>query len=398
MMITSKVSLLIKPLPSHHAFAFRCQSTLAERMKRAAGTGTYESEEDQRHRLEEQIDSQGEQFRELFVMPKRKLLAQVQLERMTGRAEQPKYSRPDVHDRLAVRRPRVEEMSPDQDWPSVWPSAATYRSSVVPLPIRMGSRKYPEKRAPFKRVGNLELLKIPNFLHLTPEHIKRHCEAIKKFCTPFPKEILDDPLLAEKHFPITVTYSDYLHQGTSLRDPRARTTTIEVKLSSFDFDDHAKDKLRHLVGKRYNEKTDTITIVTDRCHTRKQNREYGDFLLTALYFESKRLESWEEQKMREDNIKVEFTGSKIEKRIIEFVEKAAKSNEEKLPPAAEAIKNNEGDEKSILQHPTVKEFAETWYNYRNQKETPELTRSYEEKVRALLGIERLDSTKEEKKL
>ena len=78
-------------------------------------------------------------------------------------------------------------MPTDQDWPSVWPAAATYRSSVVPLPIRMGSRPNPEKRAPFKRVGNLELLKIPNFLHLTPEHIKRHCEAIKSTIFSFPE-------------------------------------------------------------------------------------------------------------------------------------------------------------------------------------------------------------------
>jgi small subunit ribosomal protein S35 len=403
-MITSKSTLLVNSLPSQYAVALRCQSTLAERMKRALGRGGYESEEDQRHRLEEQIDSQGEQFREPFIMPKRKLGAQIQLERMTGRAEQPKYSRPDIHDRLAVRRPRAEEMSPDQDWPSVWPAAATYRSSVVPLPIRMGSRKYPEKRAPFKRVGNLELLKIPNFLHLTPEHIKRHCEAIKKFCTPFPKELVDDPALAEKHYPITVTYSDYLHQGTSLRDPRARTNTVEVKLSSFGFNEHDKEKFRHLVGNRYNEETDTVTIVTDRCYTRKQNRDYADFLLTALFYESKKLESWEEQKLRDDNIKVEFAGSRTEKRIIELVERAAKAataeNNDgvKLPPAAEAIINNEGSEKAILQHPTVKEFAETWYNYRNQKETPELTRSYEERVRRLLGIQRLDSNTEEKKL
>uniref|UniRef100_A0A914YS44 Ribosomal protein S24/S35 mitochondrial conserved domain-containing protein n=1 Tax=Panagrolaimus superbus TaxID=310955 RepID=A0A914YS44_9BILA len=289
-------------------------------------------------------------------------------------------------------------MSPNQDWPSVWPAAATYRSSVVPLPIRMGSRKYPEKRAPFKRVGNLELLKIPNFLHLTPEHIKRHCEAIKKFCTPFPKELISDTKLAEKLCPVTVTYSDYLHQGTSLRDPRARTNTIEVKLHSFGFNEHDNDKLRHLVGNRYNEETDTITIVTDRCHTRKQNRDYADFLLTALYYESKKLEPWEEQKLRDDNIKIEFAGSKVEKRIIKLVEKVAESLDgEKILPAAEAVKNNEGNEKAILQHPTVKEFAETWYNYRNQKETPELTRSYEERVRALLGIKRLDSNKEEKK-
>uniref|UniRef100_A0A7E4VQ62 MRP-S28 domain-containing protein n=1 Tax=Panagrellus redivivus TaxID=6233 RepID=A0A7E4VQ62_PANRE len=353
----------------------RLNSTLASRMKRAAAaSGSYESEEDQRHRLEEQVDEYGEQFRELFINPKRKLAAQLQLERMTGRTEREKYSRADIHDRLAVRRPRSEEMPVDQDWPSVWPAAATYKSSVVPLPIRMGTRKKPEKRAPFKKVGNLELLKIPNFLHLTPEHIKRHCEAMKKFTTPFPPELIQNPSLAESEFPVTVRYSDYLHQGTSLRDPRARVNTIEVKLDSFpDFDEHAKDKFRHLVGSRFNEETNTLTIVTDRCYTRKQNREYADFLLTALYYEALKVESWEELKARNDNLKVEFAGSKVEKRIAELAKKA-----EDVSPSA------------------VKEFAETWYEYRNQPETPELTRSYEDSVRKLLGISRLVETEKPK--
>ena len=29
------------------------------------------------------------------------------------------------------------------------------------------------------KYGNTELIKIPNFLHLTPPHIKKHCQAIK---------------------------------------------------------------------------------------------------------------------------------------------------------------------------------------------------------------------------
>jgi len=370
----------------------RKESTLADRMKRAAAaaSGAYESEEEQRHRLEEQVDEQGEQFRELFVMPKRKLGAQIQLERMTGRAEVEKKSRIDIHDRLAVRRPRYEEMPVDQDWPSVWPAAATYKASVVPLPVRMGTRKHPEKRAPFKRFGNLELLKIPNFLHLTPEHIKRHCEAIKKFCTPFPKELIEKPELADQYFPVRVKYSDYLHQGTSLRDIRARVNTIEVKLKSFGFDKHTEDKFRHLVGNRYNEETDTLTIVTDRCYTRKQNREYADFLLTALYFESKKIEPWEEMKQREDSLKVEFEGSKAEKRIIDLVERLTKEEEPSLP-VAESLKGKEFKKEEILQHPTVKSFAKTWYEYRNTQETPESTRTYEDRVRELLGIQRLSS-------
>lgn len=64
--------------------------------------------------------------------------------------------------------------------------------------------------------------------------------------------------------PITVKYSDFVHQGTSLRDMRARVVTIQVKLSSLALDDHMREKFRRLAGNRYEEATDTLTIVTDR--------------------------------------------------------------------------------------------------------------------------------------
>lgn len=41
-----------------------------------------------------------------------------------------------------------------------------------------------------------------------------------------------------------------------------------------------------LVGDRYNEESDILTIVTDRCPLRKQNYDYGIYVLTALYHES----------------------------------------------------------------------------------------------------------------
>lgn len=49
-------------------------------------------------------------------------------------------------------------MAVDQDWPSVYPVAAPFKASVVPLPVRMG---YPVKRGvPMAKEGNLELLKV----------------------------------------------------------------------------------------------------------------------------------------------------------------------------------------------------------------------------------------------
>lgn len=65
-------------------------------------------------------------------------------------------------------------MPVDQHWPSVWPVAASFKPSVVPLPVRQG---FPRKnQAPCVKEGNLELMKIPNFLHLSPPAIAAHCK------------------------------------------------------------------------------------------------------------------------------------------------------------------------------------------------------------------------------
>jgi small subunit ribosomal protein S35 len=51
--------------------------------------------------------------------------------------------------------------------------------SSVPLPLRMGYQKNFNVAPPPDRYGNVELMKIPNFLHLTPKAIQRHCEKLK---------------------------------------------------------------------------------------------------------------------------------------------------------------------------------------------------------------------------
>uniref|UniRef100_H3AA17 Mitochondrial ribosomal protein S35 n=1 Tax=Latimeria chalumnae TaxID=7897 RepID=H3AA17_LATCH len=121
--------------------------------------------------------------------------------------------------------PRTEKMAFDQDWSNVYPTATVFKPSAVPLPIRMG---YPIKRgvAPEKK-GNLELVKIPNFLHLTPTAIKKHCAALKDFCTDWPVA-LDTDEKCEKYFPIEIQSTDYLSAGPSLRNPKARVVTLSV--------------------------------------------------------------------------------------------------------------------------------------------------------------------------
>lgn len=75
---------------------------------------------------------------------------------------------------------------------------------------------------------------------------------------------------------------------------------LQMKLSTLKLDDHAKDKFLRLVGNRYNPETDEITIVTDRCPLRKQNYDYAQYLLTALFHESWIKEPWEDTKSEAD--------------------------------------------------------------------------------------------------
>lgn len=174
-------------------------------------------------------------------------------------------------------------MPVDQDWGSVWPGPRSFHPATVPLPVRQG---FTEKGAPTPdKYANAELMKIPNFLHLTPPVIKRQCEALKKFCTPWPKA-LDTPEKIEKLFPLEITTSDYCHSSPTIRDPLARIVTLKFKLKSLQLDSRATDKFLRLVGEKYNKEDDTVTIVADRCPLRKQNLDYVMYLLTAVYHES----------------------------------------------------------------------------------------------------------------
>lgn len=115
-------------------------------------------------------------------------------------------------------------MPVDQDWGNVWPGPRTFHPAVVPLPVRQG---YNEKDAPPGKFGNAELMKIPNFLHLTPPVIKRQCEALKRFCSAWPAGIETDEK-CEETFPLEVVTSDYCHSSPDIRNPLARIVTIKV--------------------------------------------------------------------------------------------------------------------------------------------------------------------------
>ena len=178
-----------------------------------------------------------------------------------------------------VPPPRFQQMATDQmDWGAVWSGPRSFHPATVPLPLRQGWVKV--NQAPPGKFANAELMKIPNFLHLTPPVIAKQCEALKKFCTPWPQD-LETEEKQEKHFPLRVMTSDYIHGLPTIRNPLARIITIKVNLSRLNLDNHATDKFLRLVGDRYNTVTDELTIVTDRCPLKKQNYDYAIYLLTG---------------------------------------------------------------------------------------------------------------------
>ncbi|XP_038621111.1 28S ribosomal protein S35, mitochondrial [Tachyglossus aculeatus] len=258
--------------------------------------------------------------------------------------------------------PRTEKMAPDQDWSSVYPTAAPFKPSAVPLPIRMG---YPKKKGvPLAKEGNLELLKVPNFLHLTPVAIKKHCEVLKDFCTEWPAA-LDTDEKCEEHFPVEIETADYVSAGPSLRNPKARVVTLKVKLATLNLDDHAKKKLIKLVGERYCKNTDLLTITTDRCPLRRQNYDHAVYLLTVLYHESWKTEAWEKEKTEDDAEEYAWEDSRSEKNILDTLlrigasgERASATREELLASeevggyrrAVVALKNDGESDRNLLQY------------------------------------------------
>lgn len=172
------------------------------------------------------------------------------------------------------------EMSANQDWQTIWPAARTFHPGIVPFPLQQGYKN--TKGIHPNKYGNAELMKIPNFLHLTPPVIKKHCEALKKFCTRWPEE-LETNEACVKYFPVEIITSDYCYSSPTIREPLARIVNLRVRLSSLHLNTHAKDKILRLLGDRYNPNTDMITITADRCPSRKQNLDYVKYLLTALF-------------------------------------------------------------------------------------------------------------------
>ncbi|KRX89146.1 28S ribosomal protein S35, mitochondrial [Trichinella pseudospiralis] len=294
-----------------------------------------------------------------------------------------------------IMPPREQRQPIDQDWPSVWPVAQSFKASSVPLPLRMGFQKSRSKKPPPDKHANLELMKIPNFLHLTPPAIARHCDAIRKWCTPWPEQLNSDDQ-CRHYFPVQFEYHDYIHAGPTIRDSRSRVVSLRVHVRDLPLDYHAKDKLLRLVGDRYDKQNDILTITTNRCPARHQNRDYSVYLLTVLFHESWKFEEWEKEKTELDMEKYFWENSKSEfqvKNLLKRLKKAELSSKTRNGSghysrfAYLSQMTEEDIENKVHNILEFCEYVKAWDQYRNEEiESLENAKNFGKSVRTLLDL------------
>nr|XP_022287065.1 28S ribosomal protein S35, mitochondrial-like [Crassostrea virginica] len=273
---------------------------------------------------------------------------------------------------------RAECMKTDQTWSDVWPVKAPYHWGSVPLPLRQGYRKkdYLLSRGKY---GNTELIKIPNFLHLTPPHIKKHCQAIKKFCSEFPSE-LKNPEIRNANFPLEVITSDYVTCGQSIRDERSREVTVNVNLSVLKMDEHSVIKMKKLAGDRMDEKAMTLQLKSDRCPVRKQNLDFNIYTLTALYFESQEKEAWEEDEMEEsDWVTYQWDKTKSKQKILQLKQKINQVS-------GLEVEVQEGGSEVVAEDSDVQSYKSAFSNIKDGGDTRENMEAYKQSVLKLLKL------------
>lgn len=287
--------------------------------------------------------------------------------------QRPKLTRREPR-RVLVRR--EEHMKDDQDWPSVWPVPKTFSPSAVPLPLR---QSYEEKNynPPRGKYANTELLKIPNFLHLTPLAIERHCEALKKFCTKWPEGLETDEEV-RAHFPITVITRDFVHSAPTIRDVRARIINLKINIQDLKLKPKDKDKFIRLATHRYNKMTGELSLIVSACPLKKQNTDYAEYLLTALYFESLKHEDWEDEKEECDWERFFWDRSQSKVKIKDYVKESVKDEDIEKGHGNLSIE----DYRKALEVIHDNDSIESYESYRNS-------------VEKLLGFEQQETANEQ---
>uniref|UniRef100_A0A8C9FEK1 Mitochondrial ribosomal protein S35 n=1 Tax=Pavo cristatus TaxID=9049 RepID=A0A8C9FEK1_PAVCR len=204
---------------------------------------------------------------------------------------------------------------------------------------------------------------IPNFLHLTPPAIKKHCAALRDFCTEWPSA-LDSDEKCEQHFPVEIETVDYVSAGTSIRNPKARIVTLRVSST---------------LGKQLPLFLKTSFVYEFfRCPLRRQNYDYGIHLLTVLYHESWKTETWESEKTEEDMEEYIWENSSSQRNALDTLLQIK---------ATENVSNVTKEE--LLASEVVRNYRNSVIALKNEGETESNISQYKESVKKLLNIQAL---------
>jgi len=184
-------------------------------------------------------------------------------------------------------------------WKDQWPCASPIKSSTLPINLHQGyisKEELKKGKTPPNMYGNLELMKISNFLHLTWDHIKSHCEILKReFCTYLPKNDEKFEEILESDLPVEIKTVDYVYDSPTDFDERTNGVTLKVSIDKFKLSKLEEKKLISLLRENYCSKTNKMVIFSDKCPMRQQNIEYCFFLMRVLYLESKKSYDWEKE-------------------------------------------------------------------------------------------------------
>ncbi|TGZ72631.1 hypothetical protein CRM22_001977 [Opisthorchis felineus] len=244
----------------------------------------------------------------------------------------------DLQAQRAQTAPPIERMKPHHlrygekiDWTNIWPAPATFSYSVVPIPLRQGYSKGLVENSGVSPASyaNAEIMKIPNFLHLTKSHVRKQCEALKKFCTAWPSGLNSDEVIT-KHYPLEIVQRTYVFSSHSIRDRRARNVTIQVPVSCLGLDEHSKRKLLRLAigpgpGQKvaqYDWNTDILKLTSGRCPSSRQNTDYLKYVLTVLTLESRKTETWEKGQPDYDWLMFHWPSSSSREHLLKLVSEA----------------------------------------------------------------------------
>ncbi|GAA54189.1 28S ribosomal protein S35 mitochondrial, partial [Clonorchis sinensis] len=150
-----------------------------------------------------------------------------------------------------------------------------------------------------------------------------------EFCTAWPSGLNSDEIIT-KHYPLEIVQRTYVFSSHSIRDPRARSVTIQVPVSCLGLDEHSKRKLLRLAigpgpGKKvaqYDWNTDILELTSGRCPSSRQNTDYLKYVLTVLTLESHKTETWEKGRPDYDWLMFHWPSSSSRENLLKLVSEA----------------------------------------------------------------------------